>query len=166
MSSPAEGAKPGNSGALPNQIRVLGQYVRDLSFENFLLQRNEWKHKPTKFQVNVNLDSHPVKDKVFMSVLRLQLTANEEGSGDPIYCLELDYCGLFGFDGIGEQHIRPLLMVECPRILFPFVRRIIHDTTRDGGFPPFNLEMLDFAGMFNAAIQQQGKEAQGKGTGN
>jgi len=145
------------SGAPLQQVKVLGQFIRDLSFENFLLQRGERNHKPAEFHVNVNLDGKHLKDGVHEALIRLQLTSSEKETDQSIYYLELEFSGLFLFEGIPDNHLQQLLMVECPRVLFPFVRRIVHDVTRDGGFPPFNLEMIDFARMFQAALEERAK---------
>lgn len=155
--------EPEQAPAAPQQqVKVLGQFIRDLSFENFLLQRGQRDHKPAEFQVNINLDGKQFKDGTHESIVRLQVTSNEKGTDRSIYYLELEFSGLFKFEGIPEEHFNQLLMVECPRVLFPFLRRIVHDVTRDGGFPPFNLEMIDFARMYQAALQKQAKAGNGK----
>ena len=159
MNKTADGTN-GNQGSQRHQIKVIGQFVRDLSFENFQIQRGEWAPKPAQFLANVNLDAVNRGNGVFESQFRLQLNANETESENSIYCLELEYSGLFQFVGIPEGHLQPLLMVECPRLLFPFVRRIVQTATMDGGFPPFNLEMMDFAAMYQASLQQQRAKAE------
>ena len=140
---------------------MLRQFIRDLSFENFLLQRGQRDHKPAEFQVNINLDGKAVQGGPQRRSFA-QVTSNEKGTDQSIYYLELEFSGLFQFEGIPEEHFNQLLMVECPRVLFPFLRRIVHDVTRDGGFPPFNLEMIDFGRMYQAALQKQEKAGNGK----
>ena len=157
MSDAEPGRKPGSQDAPQQQVKVLGQFVRDLSFENFLVQRGERTHKPAAFQVEFNLDGNPLKDSVHEALIRLQLSATEKETDQPIYHLEIEYSGLFLFEGIPQEHVHPLLMVECPRVLFPFLRRIVHDVTRDGGFPPFSLEMIDFGRMYKSALEQRAK---------
>ena len=153
--APAQGS--GNAGAPLGQVRVLGQFIKDLSFENFLLQRGERTHRPAEFQVNVNLDGRALKDGVHEALIRLQLSSKEKETGASIYYVELEYSGLFHFQGVPGPRVHPLLMVECPQVLFPFLRRIVHDVTRDGGFAPFNLEMIDFARMYQSALEQRAK---------
>ena len=87
-------------------------------------------------------------DGLFEVDLKLMATATADGQ--PAFQAELLYGGLFQIDGVPEEHLEPVLLVECPRFLFPFARRIIADATIDGGFPPFMLEPLDFAAVYAA----------------
>ena len=73
--------------------------------------------------------------------------------------MELDYGGIFIIENAPEDQLHPLLMIECPRMLFPFVRRVIHDVTRDGGYPPLNLDSIDFLSMYKAEVDRLSSEA-------
>ena len=72
--------------------------------------------------------------------------------------LELDYGGIFKIENIPDDQLHPFLMIECPRMLFPFVRRVIHDITRDGGYPPLNLDTIDFMAMYRAEVNRLADE--------
>ena len=100
----------GSAGDEGQRLRVAtrGQFIRDMSFENFKAQRKEWQ--PVEFEV--------------------------------------DYCGLFTIENMPEGQLQPYLAVQCPHLLYPFLRRIISDVTRDGGFPPYNMELIDFAAIY------------------
>src|SRR6202012_3159026 len=87
----------------------------------------------------------------------LKLTASAQNNGDPIFTVELLYGGLFQINGIAPENMEQVLLIECPRFLFPFARRIIAEMTSDGGFPPFLLEPLDFASIY---AQRKAAEAQ------
>ena len=86
---------------------------------------------------------------------RMNLTSKAKGMEDVLFLCELDYCGLFHIEGVAEDQLHPFLMIECPRMLFPFLRRIVSDVTRDGGFPPLNLENIDFMAMYRNEVQRR-----------
>ncbi len=92
----------------------------------------------------------------------LKLTARAMRDSEAVFHVELVYCGLFQIVGVPEQELEPVLMIECPRFLFPFARRIIADLTGEGGFPPFMLEPLDFAGIYAARRQAAGGQPIGQ----
>jgi len=137
------------------QIRILAQFIRDFSFEN--------PHAPDSLRVvgdaqpgmemNVEMSARGRVDGLFEVDLKISCTARQ---GEQVsFQIELLYGGLFEILGVPEEHIEPVLLVECPRFLFPFVRRIIADATADGGFPPFMVEPLDFAAVYEAQRQQR-----------
>ena len=128
-------------------IRILAQYIRDLSFES--------PHAPESLRagpqapqvdLGVELNARGRPDGFFEVELKLNARAAREN--EAVFHLELLYAGLFQIVGVADQDMEPVLMVECPRFLFPFARRIIADLTAEGGFPPFLLEPLDFAGIY------------------
>lgn len=140
------------------QISILGQYIKDLSFENPTPAQTIQKlstEKPT-MNINVNLNAQQLGDDVYEVDLKITSTAvsNEETA----FVVELLYSGLFGIKNLPEEQLQPFLMIEAPRQIFPFARRILSDVTRDGGFPPLMLEPIDFAGLY----QQQLNAAQQK----
>ena len=92
--------------------------------------------------------------------------ATATSDGQPAFQAELLYGGLFQIDGVPEEHLEPVLLVECPRFLFPFARRIIADATIDGGFPPFMLEPLDFAAVYAAQRAARDGNMDGSVVGN
>ena len=83
------------------------------------------------------------------------MTSKNEGTDDTLFVMELDYAGLFHIDNVPDEQMHPFLMIECPRMLFPFARRIVSDMTRDGGFPPVNLDNVDFVAIYRQQIAQR-----------
>lgn len=128
-------------------IRILAQYIRDLSFES---PRAPESLRAGGIQPQIDLGvelNARGRDDGFFEV-ELKLTARALRENDAVFHIELVYAGLFQILGVTEGDLEPVLMVECPRYLFPFARRIISDLTAEGGFPPFMLEPLDFAGIY------------------
>jgi preprotein translocase subunit SecB len=158
---PMGGADPNAAGA-PG-VRVLAQYIRDLSFENPLapdsLRANAAQ---PQIELGVELNAKGRPDGYFD--VELKLTARAMRDNDAVFHVELVYGGLFQVVGVPEQDLEPVLMIECPRFLFPFARRIIADLTGEGGFPPFMLEPLDFAGIY--ASRRAAAQGQLPGQGN
>lgn len=135
------------------RMNVLGQFVRDLSFENILAQKRMSGEAQPDIQVQVNLDAkkREVEHQYEVSV-KLKINSTTKESGDAIFVLELDYAGIFHIEGVPEEQMHPFLLIECPRLLFPFLRRIVSDVTHDGGFPPLNLETIDFMDMYRKEL--------------
>jgi preprotein translocase subunit SecB len=142
----------------PPGVRVLAQYIRDLSFENPLAP-DSLRAGSTQPQIDlgVELNAKGRPDGFFEVDLKLSARAAREK--DAVFHVELVYGGLFQIVGVPEPDMEPVLMIECPRFLFPFARRIIADLTGEGGFPPFMLEPLDFAGIY-ASRRAQGQAPQ------
>ena len=166
-----EDVKPTNGAADPAaaapQIkqRVLAQFVRDLSFENIMAQKGVDGEVKPEIKVEVNLDARKRgAENQFEVITKLKVTSTNAGSGSPLFLLELEYSGVFEIDGVPEQQMHPYLMIECPRITFPFIRRIVSDVTRDGGFPPLNLEQIDFVAIYRQqlALRAQQQAEAGK----
>lgn len=136
------------------QIRILAQFVRDFSFEN---PRAPDSLRPTTEQpgmdLNVEMSARGRPDGLFEVDLKVSCTAKQ--GANVAFQVELLYGGLFAIEGVPEEQIEPILLIECPRILFPFVRRIISDASADGGFPPFQMEPLDFGAVYEAQRQQR-----------
>ena len=161
----AEQAKAGNGeGKEPGlaqqpQVRVIAQYIKDLSFENPNVNKLlENPGEPPNLRVDVNVNANKVSDKTFESAIQLKAQAtNKLGT---IYDLELAYAGMFQIENMPEPSLEPFLLINCPALLFPFARRLVADLTREGGFPPLLLDPIDFAGLF--VKRQQEKQAQTK----
>jgi preprotein translocase subunit SecB len=155
--SPAgNGAAPA---ATPPQIRmqVLAQYVRDLSFENVLIQKGlgQTEIQPD-VQVQVSIDARKrTADNQYDVILKFKVTSKNKVSGDTLFLMELEYGGTFLIDGVTDEQLHPFLLIECPRLLFPFVRRIISDVTRDGGFPALNVDQVDFLALYRQEIARR-----------
>ena len=144
--------------------RILTQYIRDLSFENGLAQKGLTGDIQPEMQVQVNLDARKRgADDQYEVITKLKLTSTSKSGGDVLFVMELEYAGVFKIEGVPEQQLHPYLLIECPRITFPFIRRLVSDITRDGGFPPVNLEIIDFLAIYRNELQRRVQE-QGGGT--
>jgi len=136
--------------------QVLAQYVRDLSFENILAQKGAAPNTQPEIKVQVNLDARKRKvEGQFEIITKLNITSNSKESGEALFVLELEYAGVFQIEGVPEEQMHPYLLIECPRITFPFVRRVVSDVTRDGGFPPLNLETIDFMALYRQELARR-----------
>lgn len=143
----------------PPVMRVLGQYIRDLSFENVMAQNGAPDDVQPDVQVQVNLDAKKrAVENQYESSIKLKVTSKNKGDDKMLFLMELDYVGIFHIENVAEDQLHPFLMIECPRMIFPFLRRIVSDVTRDGGFPPLNLENVDFLGMYRNEIARRQTE--------
>ena len=144
------------------QMKVLGQFIRDMSFENILARKPVEGQVQPDIQVQVALDARKgTAENQYEVVTKLNVTSKNKGSDAVLFVLELEYSGLFQIENITDEQLHPFLMIECPRMLFPFVRRIVSDVTRDGGFPPLNLDNMDFVALYRQQLaqRQQGQAA-------
>jgi preprotein translocase subunit SecB len=149
----------------PN-TKVLAQFIRDLSFENILAQKGLDTNTSPDIKVKVNLDAKKRKsENQYEVIIKLSVVSSAEtenstdGENSELFILELEYGGIFEVTGVPEDQIHPYLMIECPRILFPYLRRIVGDVTRDGGFPPLNLEQINFLALYQNEIARRQAEA-------
>jgi len=137
------------------QIQINAQYIKDFSFENpnapASLQPQE---QQPKIDVNVDVSASRVNETEVYEVV-LKINADAKSGDRSLFITELTYGGLFTLKGINEQNITPILLIECPRLLFPFARNIVAEATRDGGFPPLLIQPVDFAGMYRQTMAQQ-----------
>ncbi len=137
-------------------MRVLGQYIRDMSFENVLAQKGAKPDAVPEVSVQVNLDARKRGgDHQYEVIIKLVVNSKAKDSGEALFHLEIEYAGLFHVEGVVEEQLHPFLMIECPRMIFPFLRRVVSDVTRDGGFPPLNLETIDFMGLYRSELQRR-----------
>ncbi len=140
----------------PPQMKILGQYIRDMSFENILAQKPIKGDVQPDIQVQVSLDARKRDDEKQFEVLsKFKITSKNKNGDETLFLLELEYGGIFHIDNIPEEQLHPFLLIECPRMLFPFVRRIVSDVTRDGGFPPLNLDNIDFVALYRQTLMQR-----------
>ncbi|WP_324752887.1 protein-export chaperone SecB [Roseovarius sp. Pro17] len=165
----AEQENGADSGEQQPQIKmqVLTQFVRDLSFENILAQRGAGGEVHPDVTVNVNLDAKKRSaEHQYEVIAKLRINSKNKETEDDLFLLELEYAGVFHVENVPEDQLHPFLMIECPRIMFPFFRRIVSDVTRDGGFPPLNMENIDFVAIYRNEIarRQADQEQQPSGT--
>ena len=140
----------------PPKMNILAQYVIDLSFENILAQKGVDGELNPEIQVNVNIDAKKrTTDKQFDVIIKLRVDSKSKNTNNILFVLELDYGGVFQIENVPDDQLHPYLLIECPRMLFPFLRRIVSDVTRDGGFPPLNLENIDFLKLYRQEIDRR-----------
>lgn len=146
-------------------LNVLAQYIKDLSFENPAAPRSlQARDKAPSININVNVNANPLSEAEFDVVLTLNAEAKD---GDKtLFNVELAYGGVFRVTGFPQEHMLPLLFIECPRLLFPFARQIVADATRNGGFPPLMIDPIDFAQMFTQRMAEEKVRAQVSGAPN
>ncbi len=135
-------------------LNVVTQYIKDLSFESpGAPQSLRTREKAPSININVNVNANPLGGSDY-DVL-LTLNARAETDGHVLFNVELVYGGVFRLQNVPQEHMLPLLFVECPRLLFPFARQIIADATRNGGFPPLMIDPVDFARMFQQRVAEE-----------
>lgn len=139
------------------RMNVLAQFVRDMSFENMVAQKGLTASEvQPDIQVAVSLDARKRSvEHQFDVITKYKVTSKNKVNGDTLFLLEVDYAGVFHIEGVTDDQIHPFLLIECPRLLFPFVRRIVSDVTRDGGFPPLNIDTVDFLALYRQEIARR-----------
>lgn len=150
------GAAPSTGDApVGPHMRILAQFTRDLSFENPNAPDSLRGGTQPQIEIAVEVGARGREDGLFEVDVKLNAKADREGK--TTFQVELLYGGLFEISGVPDEHFEPMLLIECPRYLFPFMRRIVADAAAEGGFPSFLLEPIDF-GMLYAARQQQAQQ--------
>jgi preprotein translocase subunit SecB len=143
------------------QVRVMAQYIKDLSFESPNIQKLlDGPGEAPNLRVEVNVNASKVNTNAFESVINFKADASNKAG--TIYDLELAYAGMFQVENLPEAALEPFLLIECPTLLFPFVRRLVADLTREGGFPPLMLDPINFANLFARRQQERAAQAQAK----
>ncbi len=144
------------------QLSILGQYLKDLSFENPNAPNSlTLQGVQPQININVNVNANQLGENDYEVMLELE--AHAEHEKQVIFHVELTYAGIFRLENIPQEMLGPAVLIECPRMLFPFARRILADATRDGGFPPLMLDPIDFAAMYAQRVQQaEGGEGEGQ----
>lgn len=160
-----QGAAGGAQAAAQPRLAIVNQYVKDLSFENpGAPQALTAAGARPQIGVRVNVTTHALEGDRHEVVLHVNAEAK---TGDQAtFVLELAYAGVFGLSNVPQETAQPVLLIECPRLLFPFARRVVADVTRDGGFPPLMIEPIDFLGLFRRRLQQAQSQPAGGGGGN
>lgn len=152
----AAGPETAQEGDVPG-IRILAQFIRDLSFENPRAPDSlHTSQTQPAIDMGVEMNARGRIDGLFEVDIKLTVTAAREN--EAVFHLELVYGGLFAISGVEESELEGILLIECPRYLFPYARRIVSEMTSEGGFPPFLIEPLDFRAIYaqrKAAADQQ-----------
>ena len=138
------------------KMKVLAQHIRDMSFENILAQKGVGGEVAPDVQVQVNLDAKKRgAEGQYELLIKLRIDSKVKQTKDQLFFLEIEYGGIFQIAGVPDDQLHPYLLIECPRMLFPFLRRIVSDITRDGGFPPLNLENIDFLSLYKNEVERR-----------
>ncbi len=156
-----EGQEPRQQAGQP-PLMVRAQYIKDLSFENPAApQVLAEMQGPPDVDVGVNVNAQRFGDDSFE--VALSITGTAKLGDKTVFVVELVYAGVFTLGaGVAQEHREPLILIECPRMLFPFARNIIADVTRDGGFPPLLLQPFDFVALYQQHLQQRQEQAGGQ----
>lgn len=151
-------AANGNGGGMPQgapTINALAQYVKDLSFENphapRSLQPKEGASPQINIQVNVNASQLSETD----FEVELTLEGDAKMDNEVLFAFDVKYAGVFRMLNIPEDQMHPAVMIECPRLLFPFGRQIVAEAVRNGGFPPLYIDPIDFVGLYRQKMMEQ-----------
>ena len=152
-------AKQGDEPTANRQIVVHAQYIKDLSFENpnapeILM---ESPNQPD-VEITVNVGARPLGDAQYEVMLNLGAKAKTDDKG--LFLVDLTYAGIVSCPGTAEADVNPMVMIEAPRLLFPFARAIVSDVTRDGGFMPLNIQPVDFVAVYQHNLTKQQEVAE------
>ena len=169
MTENGNGATNGEAAQAPQQaqqgqgvkMQVVAQFIRDMSFENAVAQKGvaDGNVQP-EIQVQVSLDARKRNvENQYEVITKYKVSSNNKADGKALFLLELEYGGIFQIEGVPDEQLHPFLLIECPRMTFPFVRRIVSDVTRDGGFPPLNLDTVDFVALYRQELARRAAEA-------
>ena len=152
--APVQISAPVPTPGLQPAMRILAQYIKDLSFENPNAPASlgpQAKQPDINIAVNVNARNLGPAD----FEVELHIDAKAASEGKVIFAAEVLYCGVFRMENFPENVLHAAVLIECPRMLFPFARQILAEATRNGGFPPLMLDPIDFAGMYQKRLQTQ-----------
>lgn len=162
----ADTAAPNGNGAqsedLAPAINALAQYAKDLSFENPNAPRSlQPQEGGPQINIQVNVNAQQIAEADFE--VELTLEGDAKIKNEVLFAFELKYAGIFRMRNIPQDQIHPAVMIECPRLLFPFARQIIAEAVRNGGFPPLYIDPIDFVGLYRQKMMeaQAAGEAQG-----
>jgi preprotein translocase subunit SecB len=158
MAEPGNGGQGAVPGGQPN-LSVLTQYVKDFSFENpGAPQSLRPRQQPPAINISIGVQSQPVGTNEMEVELRVDARAAEGQA--VLFAIELVYAGIFRLTNIPPDQMRPVALIECPRLLFPFARQIVAEASRNGGFPPLLIDPVDFVAMFRQQMaNEQGQVA-------
>lgn len=143
--------------ASKREIKVTAQYIKDLSFENPHAPKSFGGGKDPATAVSVDINASRLKEELYE--VELKISAKIDAGEEPLFLVDVTYAGLFEIYGVDQEEIEGVLLVYGPSLLFPFVRRIIADVVKDGGFPPLMLDPIDFAKLYMERRAAEGEEA-------
>jgi preprotein translocase subunit SecB len=138
----------------PGQLNVLVQYTKDLSFENPNAPRSLGPQQAQpQISIQINVSANGIGEQQYEVTLSIEGKAETDGT--ILFNFELAYAGVFRIQNVPDENLHPVIMIECPRLLFPFAREIIATAVRDGGFPPLLLDPVDFVGLYRQQLANQ-----------
>ena len=141
-------------------LNALAQYAKDFSFENPNAPRSlQAQEGSPQINLQVNVTAKQLAETDFE--VDLTLEGDAKVKSDVLFAFELTYSGVFRVQNIPQEQLHPILMIECPRLLFPFARQIVAEAVRNGGFPPLYIDPIDFVALYRqrvAEVQNQGAE--------
>jgi preprotein translocase subunit SecB len=154
--SNAGGAAPGQEQA--PQLNVVAQYVKDLSFENPNAPMSLQNQQQPQIEIQINVNANPLSDT------DIEVSLNLDGKaaiGEQVmFAFELEFAGVFRIQGVPQESMQAVVLIECPRLLFPFAREIVANTVRNGGFPPLLLDPVDFVALYRQRMAEMGASSQ------
>ena len=153
-------AGPENQSPDAPHLRVLAQYVKDLSFENPTANAARNGDTPPSIEMGIDVNAHPLNEGEAFEV-DLRIGAKATRGDEVMFITELVYSGVFQFVNVAKEDVEPLLLIECPRLLFPFSRRMLAEVTREGGYPPLLIDPIDFAALYRAQLREREAKAGG-----
>jgi preprotein translocase subunit SecB len=139
----------------PSPLTLHGQYIKDLSFENPRAPQSLIEQKQPQLTLNVNVATRQFETKTFEVSLTIEASAATPEK-EPLFVLELVYAGTVTLGDVPNDAFGPLLLIETPRLLFPFARAIVANATREAGFPPLNIAPVDFVALYRQQLDAQG----------
>ncbi len=143
------------------RLSIVAQYVKDLSFENPRAPAGIQGNERPEIQIKVDSRGRQLEAERFE--VELVINVEAKSGGEPLFVCELTYGGVFMIANVPQDAVQPVLMIECPRLLFPFARRVIADATRDGGFPPLMIDPIDFVALYRRRVAEAQAQAQAGG---
>lgn len=159
-SAPKDSKKSGaqEKGPQGSPLTINAQYIKDLSFEHpNPIKSLQASDVQPEININIDVGAQNIQENTFEVVLTIKADAKRDG--ETLFIAEIEYGGIFSLGAeIPKEAVHPVLMIECPRLLFPFARSIIANTTREGGFPPLSLNPIDFAALYHQQMEAAAKE--------
>ena len=156
--------RPAGGPAQAQPLTLHGQYIKDLSFENPRAPQSLIEQKQPQLTLNVNVGVRQFEAKTFEVALTLEASA-QTPEKEPLFVVELVYAGTVTLGEVPQEAYGPLLLIETPRLLFPFARAVVANATREAGFPPLNIAPVDFAALYRQQLEASGGQIPGVPSG-
>jgi preprotein translocase subunit SecB len=138
------------------KMQILGQFIRDMSFENIAAQKGVQGNAQPEVQLQIGVEGRKrPADNQYDVIIKLKVDSKTKEDNAQIFLIEMEYAGIFTIENVKPEQLHPFLHIECPRMLFPYIRRIVSDVTRDGGFPSLNLDNVDFVQVYRTDLARR-----------